>query len=498
MSVATAGDAVHVEEPDSSPAQSSRTARGFGALVVTQFFGATNDNILKGVLIYMVIHGSWSGQLGSGGQGIVSLCLTLPFLLLSGVAGQVADKHSKRDISVLMKVAEIPIAVLALIGFWSSSLFLTLGALVALSSQSAIFGPAKYGMIPELVPAARLSRANGLINMMTNIAVIVGTLAAGKIADVYSPLPSAESSMAPSLWLPGAVILTVAVAGVISVMFLTSLPAGNPSVMYSRNPFEAYSWSLKKMAETPLLFVALAGGYFYFLAGLALLILPEYTTVLQAYDVSRVEVSVLLGVLGIAIGLGSAVAGIVSGHRIRPGLIPIGALGITVFFFLLGTVPATLPDLKPIWRVLFSSHSGLILGAGFSAGFYIIPLQALLQQLSPRLERGRFLGTANAISFAFLTASALLYSIIRPAFTESESIQHPEKIFLVCAALMAAGIVFLLMQVKARGLSLNPVTTDDSAVTADTDDSRSGDRGTVEFCSVPGPCPDVQRECLTT
>ncbi|HIE96887.1 MAG TPA: hypothetical protein EYG03_03110 [Planctomycetes bacterium] len=91
----------------------------------------------------------------------------------------------------------------------------------------------------------------------------------------------------------------------------------------------------------------------------------------------------------------------VSGQGIRPGLIPIGALGITVFFILLGTVPATLPDLKPMWRVLFSSHSGLILGAGFSAGFYIIPLQALLQQLSPRSERGRFLGTANAISLPF-------------------------------------------------------------------------------------------------
>ena len=173
--------------------------------------------------------------------------------------------------------------------------------------------------------------------------------------------------MAPNLWLPGAVILTVAVAGVISVMFLTSLPAGNPSVMYSRNPFEAYSWSLKKMAETPLLFVALASGYFYFLAGLALLILPEYTIVLQAYDVSRAEVSVLLGVLGIAIGAGSAVAGFLSGQGIRPRLIPIGAAGITVFFLLLGTVPATIPDLPPMWRVLFSSHSALILGAGFSA-----------------------------------------------------------------------------------------------------------------------------------
>lgn len=436
----------------------SQSVRGFTALVFTQFFGATNDNILKGVLIYMVIDGSWTGQLGVGGQGVVSLCLTLPFLLLSGFGGQVADRHSKRNISVLMKLAEIPIALLALIGFWTGSLPLTLAALVALSSQSAIFGPAKYGMIPELVPTAQLSRANGLINMMTNVAVIVGTLAAGQISDAYSPLPSAGVLVEPNLWLPGVVIVFVAFAGVASVMFLTPLPTGNRQVTYSRNPFMAYVWSIRKMAQSPLLLIALASGYFYFLAGLALLILPEYTIVLKAYNVSRAEVSVLLGVLGIAIGLGSAVAGFVSGQRIRPRLIPFGALGITAFFILLGTVPATLPDLPPMWRILFCSHSAFILGAGFSAGFYIIPLQALLQQLAPRSERGRFLGTSNAIAFAFLSASAVLYPIIRPAFTESELVQHPERIFLVCAGLMAAGVVFFLLRVRSSGLTLLPVT----------------------------------------
>lgn len=441
-------------EVDTPVPPASQSTRGFTALVFTQFFGATNDNILKGVLIYMVIDGSWTGQLGAGGQGVVSLCLTLPFLLLSGFGGQVAGRHNKRNFSVLMKLAEIPIALLALIGFWAGSLPLTLAALVALSSQSAIFGPAKYGMIPELVSTAQLSRANGLINMMTNVAVIVGTLAAGQISDAYSPLPSAGISAEPSLWLPGVVILIVAVAGVASVVFLTPLPSGDRS----RNPFSAYVWSIRRMAESPLLLITLASGYFYFLAGLALLILPEYTIVLKAYEVSRAEVSVLLGVLGIAIGLGSAVAGFVSGQRIRPRLIPFGAIGITAFFILLGTVPATLPDLPPMWRILFCSHSAFILGAGFSAGFYIIPLQALLQQLAPSAVRGRFLGTANAIAFAFLSASAMLYPVLRPAFSESELVQRPERIFLVCAGLMAVGIVVFLLQLRSSRLTLSPVT----------------------------------------
>ncbi len=436
------------------PVHSFESFQGFSALVVTQFLGAVNDNILKGVLIYMVIDGSWTGRLGPGGQGIVSLCLTIPFIVLSAIAGELADRYSKRIISVVMKLVEVPIALLALVGFWSVNLWVTLVALLALSSQSAIFGPAKYGMIPELVPPGRLSRANGIINMMTNVAVIVGTLAAGSISDSYSPLPANPAE--PSLLLPGLVILGVAIAGVISVCFLTRLPPGNPDVRYSRNPLTMYSSAIRKMAESPLLLIALADGYFYFLAGLALLILPEYTIVLQAWNVSRAEVSILLGILGIAIGLGSAVAGFVSGHSIRPILIPIGAAGLAVSFLLLGTVPATLPNLPPAWwpilRIVLSSHSAFILGAGFSAGFYIIPLQSLLQHRSPPAERGRFLGTASAISFMFMTLSFMIYPLIRPAFG-----QHPERIFLLCCGLMVAGIVMFLLRLKATGLTLAPV-----------------------------------------
>ena len=101
--------------------------RGFLSLLVTQFFGAANDNILKGVLIYMVIDGAWAGRLGSGGQGLVSICFTLPFIVLSGYAGQFADRNSKQYVSVLVKVIEVPIAALALLGFWIGNLWVTLG-----------------------------------------------------------------------------------------------------------------------------------------------------------------------------------------------------------------------------------------------------------------------------------------------------------------------------------------------------------------------------------
>ena len=106
--------------------QSNLVKRGFLSLVATQFFGAMNDNVLKGILMFMVIDGVWSGQLGAGGQGIVSVCFTIPFILLSGYAGQLADRHSKRTVTMWVKIAEIPIAIVAGIGFYTGNLWITL------------------------------------------------------------------------------------------------------------------------------------------------------------------------------------------------------------------------------------------------------------------------------------------------------------------------------------------------------------------------------------
>jgi acyl-[acyl-carrier-protein]-phospholipid O-acyltransferase/long-chain-fatty-acid--[acyl-carrier-protein] ligase len=404
--------------------------RGFLALIITQFFGAANDNILKGVLTFMVIDGAWQGRLGAGGQGIVGLCFTVPFILLSGYGGQFADRYSKRSVSVWVKVCEIPIALIALLGLWAGELWTTLFALVLLTTQSTFFGPAKYGMIPELVPHDDLSRANGAINMMTNIAVIVGMLAAGFIADAYYPLPQPNMpTPEPVPWLPGAVMLIVAVAGLATVVFLTPLVPGDRSLKFNWNPFAIYIDALREMAKSPLLGVALAWGYFYFLAGLALLIIPEYTTVL---GISREKASYLLGIMGVAIGAGSAAAGFISGHRIETRLVPVGALGMLVFFTLLGFAPTT------FWVV-----GVFILCAGFFAGFYIIPLQALLQKLSPADERGRFLGTSNGISFAFLALASLVYWIIRPGFGSA-----PQRVFLVCAGLILLGALLFLRQLR--------------------------------------------------
>ncbi len=432
--------------------QSNLLKRGFLSLLASQFFGAMNDNIIKGILTFMVIDGAWAGELGKGGQGIVGVCFTIPFILLSGYAGQVADRYSKRSVLLGVKIAEVPIAIVALIGFWSGNLWITLASLIMLTCQSAFFGPAKYGMIPELVEDSDLSRANGTINMMTNVAVIIGTLAAGFISDAYSP----QGLGTPLVWLPGFALVVIALHGLVAAMLMTELQPGDRDLKWDWNPLSTYIGAVREMSKTRLLMVMMAWGYFYLLAGIALFIVPEYTVVL---NVSRAEASVLLGVMGIAIGIGCAVAGLISGHRIETRLIPIGALGLIVFFALLALVPPSLPDMAPMVRVGLSSIALFIFGAGFSAGFYIVPLQALLQKMSPDDERGRFLGTANACSFTFLTVAAILYTVIRPAFGE-----HPQRIFLICSLLMLAGSAYFFWRLKGTGLLIGKGIPDDSTV----------------------------------
>ncbi|QEF96674.1 Lysophospholipid transporter LplT [Stieleria maiorica] len=413
---------------------------GFLGLMVAQFFGAMNDNLLKVILAFAVVRGVWEGRLGDGGEGIVSICFTLPFLLLSGFAGQIADRYSKRTVTLGVKIAEIPIALVAGLGFYFENLYLTLLALIALTCQSSFFGPAKYGMIPELVSDRHLSRANGSINMMTNIAVILGTVIAGSASVRYH----GAEGVPRVAWLPGALFVATAVLGFVASLMITRLQPGDRDLQIDYNPFAIYIETIRKMGQTRLLTVMMAWGYFYLLAGLALSTLFRYPEVLGVGDD---EASVLMGVLGVAIGLGCAVAGFISGDKIEPRLTTIGAAGLVVFFFLLAAVPPWMPDARPMVRVALSNVAFFIFCAGFFAGFYIIPLQALLQKLSPDDERGQFLGTANAVSFAFMTVAGLLYWAAMPAFTD-----RPQSMFYVSSALMLAGALFFLWKLRGTGI----------------------------------------------
>jgi MFS family permease len=414
--------------------------RGFVALLFTQFFGAVNDNLLKGVLTFAVAAGGiWANRLGDGGQAYVGLCLTVPFILLSGIAGQLADRTNKQRITLLVKIAEIGIALVGLLGFLMGNIWIALAAMLLLAIQSAFFGPAKYGMIPEIVRDRDLSQANGSMNMATNIAVIGGTLASGPIYTLMQPesagtaaaLPLPEAM--PSA--PGLALLLVAFVGLGASLFIPKLKAMNPALKVDWNPIRPYVSAIRDMASTSLLLVATAWAFFYLIGMLALLVLPDYRDLLK---VTPTQASYLLGTLGVAIGIGSVSAGLISGKHIEPRLIPVGAVGMSVFFVLLGTLP-----------LHYGTVMALLLGVGMFAGLYIVPLQALLQHLSPPDERGRFLGTANALSFVASTLASLIFLGARAAFDIPSN-----RIFLICAGLAFIGTGALIW--RMRGLIADP------------------------------------------
>jgi MFS family permease len=330
-----------------------------------------------------------------------------------------------------------------------------LSTLLMMAVQSAFFGPAKYGMIPELVRGRRLSGANGVMNLLTNLAIIAGTVAAGPIYDRYappaaSPEPTspapldptvAASAPEPQLLLPGAIMLLLALLGFAASLLIPRLRAALPTLHFDRNPFATYIASLREMGRGPLIATSLAWAFFYMIGMLVLLILPDYRDLLGITAESAAQ---LLGIVAIAIGVGSLLAGLVSGAKIRPALAPLGALGMAGSMLALGLAPRD-----------HTTVALLLLPLGLFAGFYIIPLQAMLQRLSPKERRGRFLGTANAISFLCSTLGSGLFLLCRRGGMEAD------RVFLVGAALallaaIGVGAWWWLIGKRQVGTQLDP------------------------------------------
>ena len=423
-----------------APTSRSMFSRGFLSLTITQFLGATNDFLLKTVLTYgLAAAGMWSAMLGEGGQVYPAYCLVVPFFLFCVIAGQVADRRSKQEVAVWVKKVEIFFALVALAGFWLENFWLCLLAMMLLGIQSAFFSPAKYGLIPELVESKHLSRANGLINMLTNLAAIIATVIAGFLYVAYRGPDAEATSPSGLLWLPGTVMLVVAILGLIAVKQMPKLPAANPKGKLHFNPITPLLSTLREMRHggTPLFILAILWSVFFLMGYMVTLILPDYTTVLSINGQPLNEEQVgtyLLGPLGLAIGVGSLTAGWISGHKIQPRLVPIGAIGLTICFFVLGSLP------DKIWLVVT-----FIVIAGLFAGFFIVPLQALVQKLAPDESRGRIIGTTGAMAALFEAVGIGIFQACKQVFE-----MNSQQVFLVLGGIFAVVTTVFYWKVRSR------------------------------------------------
>lgn len=435
---------------------------GFLSLLGISFFGAANDNILKQILTLMVVVGGiWENRLGEGTVGVVSLVLTVPFIFLSGYAGEIADKFSKRRVILWVKIAEVPICFVGFIGLALGHFWIAIFTLLLLAIQSSFFGPAKFGVIPDLVDSHRLSQANGLVNATSNVAVICGSLIAGQFADIYHPTQSiprdevvafvqaqgaddlggsvtiaaaqewlesgddeflviADPAKTPQRLPVGLAMVGVSLLGLIAALVMPKMKPVDPSLRLTGSFFRPHLETIRD-SNRPLLVVLFSWTGFYLIASLALMMFNEYRSIL---GVSNVAITNLIGLLAISIMIGSLTVGFLSGKTIRPYFALLGAMGLTIVFAIMGLAEMTYQRLAILTFLV-----------GFSAGFYIVPLQSLLQFLSPSNERGRFFGTANALSFVFISAAGLIYIALARLGLP------PERVPLVCAGLALIGTI---------------------------------------------------------
>jgi acyl-[acyl-carrier-protein]-phospholipid O-acyltransferase/long-chain-fatty-acid--[acyl-carrier-protein] ligase len=331
---------------------SSRWGLGFWSLVATQFQGAFNDNALKFLVIYLIVDMGLADQQRDLLVLVIGGLFAVPFILFSMTGGYLADKFSKRTVTIGTKLLEVGIMGFALLALGRGNLHLEAAAVFLLSSQAALFGPSKYGLLPELLAEKDLSWGNGIIELGTFLASITATIAAGFLAFHFR---------GQQHW-SGVLLLACTFAGLATSLAISPVPAANPTVKFKYNPLGDLWAHLGIIRKDGVLTWAIVGNfYLWFLAALL-----QFTIVIYGHDILRIDerhISYLQAGVAIGIGLGSLVTGYLSESKIEYGLIPLGAAGMAVFGFLSAGAGLSLLRVGVYLSLL-----------GFFGGFYAVPL----------------------------------------------------------------------------------------------------------------------------
>lgn len=359
----------------------------FTYLNLTQFLGALNDNIYKLLVVYFFIQieGIESSHeiLATTGTTFV-----VPFLLFSALSGTLADRFSKRDIIVTTKILELVIMALGVCAFALYSKWGSYGVLFLLATQTALFGPSKYGIVPEIVPSEKISKANGLMTSFTFLAIILGTFLASFLIQITGRNFIIASIFCTFIALIGLVF---------SFCIEHTPPSGSERKIQFFFLREIYQTLKEARQYTSLLPAMLGGAYFLFVGSFAQLNIIPFAV--QSLHLSDIQGGYLFFLTALGIGTGALIAGKISGKIVELGLVPFGALGIALCSFILA---------------IFHSHLIVVLITvtllGVCGGVFEIPLDSYIQVASPKKSRGQMVATTNFISFiGVLFSSGLIY-----------------------------------------------------------------------------------------
>jgi acyl-[acyl-carrier-protein]-phospholipid O-acyltransferase / long-chain-fatty-acid--[acyl-carrier-protein] ligase len=365
--------------------KSGRHALSF--LNITQFLGVINDNVFKFVMAFLLID-----TLGfSNASSILSATgaiYVIPFLLFSSSAGILADRFSKQKLLVVMKVAEMILMTLAIFAFGMKSVWGCYTLLFLLSTHSAMFGPSKYGIIPELVPEDAVSRANGLITSFTYLAIIIGTFLASFLTEITDR---------HFTWI-AAFCLLIAIGGFFSALGVKQTFAQGSEKKINISFVKEIYQTLKHTRGIPHLLPAIFGSAYFLLIG-AFTQLNIIPFALQSLNLSEIAGGYLFLATALGIALGSFIAGRASRKRVELGLSCMAGFGIALFYIL---------------TTVFSTHLYIVIACllciGILGGIFIVPLDTFIQLNSGEKKRGQTIAAVNFLSFSgVLIASIALY-----------------------------------------------------------------------------------------
>jgi len=415
--------------------------RRFAPFFWTQFLGAANDNVFKFAFTVLVTYRLQVSWLPPSLAGLViGAVFIAPFLLFSATSGQLADKYDKALMTRLVKNLEIVIMVLAAVGLFTTNVALMLGCIFLLGLHSTLFGPVKYAYLPQHLDERELTGGNGMIEMGTFVAILLGNLAGGLLI----ALPEGG-------WLSGAqsvavVSLVLALLGRAVSQWVPATPASAPELKINWNPVTETTANLKLAHGHLAVFRSLLGiSWMWFFGVVFLAQFPSF-----AKDVLHGDehvASLLLVVFSVGIGAGSLLTETLSRRHVEIGLVPLGAIGMTLFAADLYFASRGLPGVPAQtvsaflanhahWRVLFD-----LFALSLSAGLYSVPMYALIQLRAPASHRARIIAANNILNALFMIASSVIVgALLAAGFT------IPQVFGLTALAnLLVALYIFLLV-----------------------------------------------------
>ncbi len=392
--------------------------RRFAPFFWTQFSGAANDNLFKFAFTVMVTYQLQIGWLPPAMAGLVIGALfILPFLLFSATSGQLADKYDKRTLIVFVKRLEIAIMAVAAWGFFSANIPLLLACTFGMGLHSTLFGPVKFAYLPHHLNERELTGGNGMIEMGTFVAILLGNVAGGLIIAV--PEIGAHHV--------GFACVGLALLGRGVSHFIPASPATDPTLKINWNPFTETVRNLRLAHQNLVVFRSLLGiSWMWFFGAVFLSQFPSFAK--EVLRGNEQVASLLLVVFSIGIGTGALLCEVLSRRHVEVGLVPLGAIGMSVFsidlYFASRGLQAPMAQAGQLaqaatftlgqfvgmaahWRVM----ADLMLLSLF-AGLYSVPMYALIQLRAQPTHRARIIAANNILNALFMIASSVIAGLL--------------------------------------------------------------------------------------